>query len=387
MKTNTKNSKNAGFTLIELLISAGLLGAILLFSSQYFAQTNQLSRIITSQATLQEELRNAGNIITDEIQRAVYVFTPCGIYSSATQPIPTLKPGCTGFATTPTTATLSLLNVSWSSFTLAASGERTKRPDNGTYVWEVGATPDAPILAMIVAPYRPNQPCEASSTTTNDGGCYQFVAYYPVKRQQITRGFSTNSATAGDLLDKNDSESQQWVIMEYRKRLTENLDYTSSLFTSFGIPGVGTMAAGVLTTGLILGPVPRINWRSVGCTGTCVIPAPDPDPNPSNQQTGNSLPTVAKGTTKAADLVQFSARMAATVRWINSAPRGDSSLLVENIRPVTGFAIEFTNNGMDERGATEVRLRLQGELNRGGDPVRFPAQPLEFFATPRNIAP
>jgi hypothetical protein len=61
--------------------------------------------------------------------------------------------------------------------------------------------------------------------------------------------------------------------------------------------------------------------------------------------------------------------------------------LVENIRPVTGFAIEFTNNGMDERGATEVRLRLQGELNRGGDPVRFPAQPLEFFATPRNIAP
>ncbi len=416
MKTHySRNSKKSGLTLVELLVSAALLGAILLFSAQYFAQTSQLNSTIVSQATLQEELRNAGNIITDEIQRAVYVFPPCGIYSSARQPTPTLLPGCTGFAITPTATTLSLLNVSWSRFTMATTGNITKRPDDGTYVWEVGRTPNAPILAMIVAPYNPSKPCDAGSGNTNDGGCYQFVAYYPVRREQVTRGFSGNNATSGDLLDVNSNESSQWVIMEYRRRLSANLYYDLAPFTtSFDIPGVGTMTSGALVSGLILGPVVPTRWRDAGCDLNAAgvfdpvmtnwicekinradtsptapkYPSPDPDPRPTNQESPTSLPAIAKGSDGSFDLVRFSARMAATVRWINdSTPRGTSRILVENIRPTDGFSVEFTTAGMDERGATEVRLRLQGELNRGGQPVRFPAQPLEFFSTPRNIAP
>jgi prepilin-type N-terminal cleavage/methylation domain-containing protein len=406
--------KLAGFTLTELLVTMGILGVVLLAASQYFVQTTQVTSSAISSATLQEELRNAGNIITDEVQRAVYVFPPCGVYSSVDLPTPILKPGCVSFDP-PSTISSKRMNVSWSRIQMSSTGNRSKRPDDGTYLWEVGV-PTAPILAMIVAPFQSYTPCDRG-TGTNDGGCYQFVAYFAVKRAQVTRGLSGNSTTSKDLLDANPSEDNQWVIMEYRRRLDQNLFTNAApLNANVALPGYGTMNAGIISgiPGAGTAAISPIRWRDAGCTFDSInVPnttgavftnqsdwicteisssvkynAPTSDPVSANQSSPNSLPAVAKGNVNPADLANFAARMLSTVTWLNSNREpGNGRILVENIRPNTGFSIEYTANSVDERGVSAVRLRLQGEVNRGGSPVVFPPQPLEYFASPRNIAP
>jgi prepilin-type N-terminal cleavage/methylation domain-containing protein len=403
--------KNLGFTLTELLVVMAILSVVLLASSQYFVQTTQLSSSAVANATLQEELRNAGNIITDEVQRAVYVFPPCGVYSSVDLPNPILRPGCTGFSATDIISS-KRMNVSWSQIQMSSSGQRTKRPDDGTYLWEVGV-PTAPILAMIVAPYESYKPCDNGA---EDGGCYQFVAYFAVKREQVTRGSLGNSLTARDLLDAVPSENNQWVIMEYRRRLSENFFTNAApLNANVVLPGYGTMNSGLISgiPGVGIVAIAPVRWGDAGCTfDTTTVnttgavltdpdfwlceeistnvkyPAPTSDPVSTNQSSPNSLPAVAKGNVNPADLANFAARMRSTVSWINNnANPGTPRILVENIRPNTGFSIEYTSNSVDERGVSTVRLRLQGQVNRNGVPVTFPAQPLEYFSAPRNIAP
>jgi hypothetical protein len=141
--------------------------------------------------------------------------------------------------------------------------------------------------------------------------------------------------------------------------------------------------------------VPRINWASVGCgqgnafTQTCPTgyTAPNPDSSPENQQTPNSIPAIRRGTKEVGDIVSFRKRIAGTKDWLetNWTP-GSGKILLDNLRPDQGFQVEFPTDSIDERGVNEVRVKLQMELDPGYKAVRIPAEPLEFFAVPRNIS-
>ena len=73
---NQSLKKQAAFTLVELMVSMGLLGTFLVMINQYFISSNTITSSIAVQTTSQEELRTAGAIINDTVQRAIYVFLP-----------------------------------------------------------------------------------------------------------------------------------------------------------------------------------------------------------------------------------------------------------------------------------------------------------------------
>ncbi len=415
-----------GFSLIELIIAMAIFSVITIALMQIFVSSNKISTLVSNQATLQQELRNSGNLMVDEMQRAIYIYPPCGVYSFTAPRTP--KPGCTP-ASFPSTAALqetTKMYVGFSKLPIFSSGNRGQKP-NGTYDWEVGDT-TAPILAMIVAPSRPWLRCEAGGGNTNPGACYAFVAYYAVRREQVTRGYNgnaTNGATADDLLEPDASNNNQWVIMEYRRNLDENMiDYSafSSFLNNAPVLGVGKLIAGgntLQTFGIGDLKMPEMRWRDAGCdldentsrtevygvqvadqtlwdcetdTGLATgikLPSPTTDPLQVNQVSRNSLPALAKGVSDPNQLALFAARMTAITLWVTKNPsQGDAKILVDNIEPNSnGFSVSFPEVSTDPRGATEVRLQLQGGLIRGGTKAIFPATPLEFFGSPRNIAP
>ncbi len=412
-KINTSGIRwQKGFSLVELLVSIAVLGVILVAVSGIFASANQIGAVVSNQTALQQELRIAGNIITDEVQRAIYVYPPCGIYSGSTAPEFKVNCAATDFPTTVATVNPAKMYVGYSKLDIFSTGLRGMKP-SGTYDWKVGDT-TAPILAMITAPRMPWLPCEAGGGFINSGACYTFVAYFAVTRKQVTRGYLTNTANSRDLLDPNDANKDQWVLIEYRRNLDENiLDYSSfSMFNGVPVLGVGTQTYGTLTkidsNSLT---IPLMRWRDAGCNlatpatnvyGTIAIPsaqlcekvaglplpAPVTDPQLVIQNSGDGLPAIAKNTTEPNTLALFATRMNAITLWVENNPsQGTAKILIENINPTTGFQVEFPNQSIDERGVLQVRLKLQGSLIRGGQKSIFPAQPLEYFASPRNIAP
>jgi prepilin-type N-terminal cleavage/methylation domain-containing protein len=412
-----KNSLKMGFSLVELLVSIAVLGIIIVAVSGIFTTTNQLGTTVSSQTALQQELRTAGSLITDEVQRAIYVYPPCGVYSGTLAPDFKLNCAASDFPTTLATVNTTKMYVGYSNLNIFSTGLRGQKPD-GTYNWKVGDT-SAPILAMISAPRSPWLSCEFYP---DDGGCYTFVAYFAVLRKNVTRGYLTNSATSNDLLDPNDANADQWVLMEYRRNLDENiLDYSSfSFYNGVVVPGVGTQNYGTLQKidGTSIA-IPIMRWADVGCdldaSGTAVygtvaaldsqncetpngsafnaitnpfrLPVPSTDPSPQIQNSRSGLPTIAKNTTDPNTLALFATRMNAITLWVKeNESTGNAKVLVENINPTSGFQVEFPNGSIDERGVLEVRLKLQGSIIRGSKSV-FPANPLEYFASPRNIAP
>ena len=427
-----KKTLNVGFTLVELLISLGIFGVISVLVLNIFVESNKISATVIDQTTLQQELRSAGSLMVDELQRAVYVYPPCGVYSpyvNTGTPAPVYKLDClpSSFPTSVATGLdVSKLYVGYSQLNLFSSGNRGAKPD-GTYNWIVGDT-TAPILAMITAPSRPWAPCEAGSGNINEGSCYAFVAYFAVRREQVTRGYNgntTNGATAMDLLEPNVPNKDQWVLMEYRLNLSESMRYYSS-FSSFlnnkVVPGVGKFInSGDTLQTINLGnfAMPAMRWRDAGCdldggdtttvygkqfplksswmcdTDTGVssgvkLPAPSTDPGINNQVSLNSLPALAKGVSDPNQLALFAAKMTAITLWvINNPNQVTAKILVDNIEPAIGFSVEFpsTNGSIDTRGVSEVRLRLQGGVIKGGTHVVFPNTPLEYYGSPRNIAP
>jgi prepilin-type N-terminal cleavage/methylation domain-containing protein len=422
-KIHLSKSLQKGFTLIELLVSMAVLGIILVAITGIFASANQIGATVSNQTALQQELRIAGNLITDEVQRAIYVYPPCGIYAGSAAPTFKLNCAATDFPSTAATVDTTKMYVGYSKLDIFSSGLRGQKP-SGTYDWKVGDT-TAPILAMITAPRQPGLPCEKGGGDINQGSCYTFVAYFAVTRKQVTRGYLTNLATSSDLLDPNDANKDQWVLMEYRRNLDANiLDYSSfsSIFGSVTVLGVGTQANNTLTkldTGTLTIPIMR--WRDAGCNLTNTVtaiygtvaassdqwcetlnggavsttnprlPAPTADPLLTIQNSTSGLPAIAKGTTDPNTLALFATRMNAITLWVEKNPnQGDAKILIENIDPTTGFNVEFPTGSIDERGVLQVRLKLQGSLITGGTGGKknvFPPQPLEYFVSPRNISP
>jgi prepilin-type N-terminal cleavage/methylation domain-containing protein len=442
------NMRLHGFTVLEMLVSMALLSIVSLAVMQYMMSGLRVTRVVANQTTLQTDLRITGAMIADEIQRAIYVFPPCGEYGTTktsfgngnntttnvvTVVTPTIDKTCDAVNTAegddPTK-----VRVSFSRINMGKNGSHgtTLYNEGGVaayrYRWQVGTSAlpagdpnrSYPILMMIVAPRDSKVQCRVTSgagTKVQRDGCYQFVAYYPVLRKYMTREYVPGSGTPAlvsmqnesgeaeteggnairtEQLEPNSGNQEQWVLMEFRRNLDTNINASGeAIVTSNNFPTkelkeyVGENGAENKYN------VPRINWASVGCgqgnafTQTCPTgyTTPNPDSSPENQQTANSIPAIRRGTKEVGDIVSFRKRIAATKDWLetNWTP-GSGKILLDNLRPDQGFQVEFPTNSIDERGVNEVRVKLQMELDPGLRAVRIPAEPLEFFAVPRNIS-
>jgi prepilin-type N-terminal cleavage/methylation domain-containing protein len=432
----TKELFTSGFTLVELLVSMAILGVVLGFLTKFLVDSKRYTSLIINQSAIQEELRSAGSLIVDDIQRSIYVYPPCGIYSTKNG-TNTIKSDCadSNFSTPTSNTDLANVNVSWSKLKLVSSGSRALKPvGTNDYEWAVGNDENAPILAMITVPRNPKKWCGDTDTRVKKTGCYQFVAYFPVKRSQVAQGTAVNTTVEkpGDLLEPDAANKDQWVIMEYRMNIDENLWYDTSIFKNLVIPGVGKMIDSVGTTGSevynlldmsTLGKVtiPPMRWNDAGCdliwdsestsygqqdsnrsnwtcdqidhatviTNATKLPGINSDPSPLNQTSQSSIPALSRSTTDAIAYAVFNARMKAVTEWIRTlTTRGTSKVLVDNIQPKDGFQIEFPAAAIDERGVTEVRLKLQGGIVDGSSStLKFPTNPIEFYATTRNSTP
>jgi type II secretory pathway pseudopilin PulG len=438
MSNPPRQRRALGFTLLEALISMGILGMILAMVSQYLQSGLNLTSTIANQTTMQGEIRAIGAMVSDEVQRALYVFPPCGEFgvtpNSSTQvlePFANFDPNCNPVDST--TDNLGRVKVNFSSIKIATSGNTLidlGAPANKRYEWYVGAPPPGtassdprmafgaksyPILAMIAGPRDPQVQCRMTDASgipidaesaVNADGCYQFVAYYPIKRKCLTTGASVDSnctptgpvpTGARGQLDPGDDDS--WVLMEYRRNLSRDIAVTGSTINyAINATKLTWQRSEVGRTA----EFPRINWGSAGCglinnkfSGKCPPPfiTPNPDPSKSNQATANSLPAITRGETDASVIFNFRMRMLGTKEWIEllgSTPTSDEvgsgKVVLENIRPNEGFQIDYPLGSIDERGVTEVRLRLQAMVTQRGKQVAVPSQPLEFFASPRNIS-
>jgi prepilin-type N-terminal cleavage/methylation domain-containing protein len=440
------NKRLNGFTILEMLVSMALLSIITLAVMQYLMSGLSATRTVANQTTLQADLRITGAIIADEVQRAIYVFPPCGEYGTSKDLngvsviAPTIDTTCdavsTGEGDDPTK-----VRVSFSRINMGKKGSKGTTLYNAggvsanQYRWQVGtstlpigdANRSYPILMMIVAPRDSKMQCRVTvgtGTKVQRDGCYQFVAYYPVPRKYMTKEYAPGSGFPSQVnmadesgieqtddgtvsgnkirveqLEPNSGNQDQWVLMEYRRNLDTNINasgdaiVTSNDVSSKSIPQALGAAGAPLSF-----DVPRINWGSVGCgqdvannkfSEACPIgyTTPNPDPSPENQATANSIPAIRRGTKDMAPIVSFRMRITAVHDWLEETWKpGSGKILLDNLRPNEGFQVEFPDSSIDERGVNEVRVKLQMELDPGYKAVRIPAEPLEFFAVPRNIS-
>jgi prepilin-type N-terminal cleavage/methylation domain-containing protein len=372
--------KRSAFTLIELLISIAVLGVILVLASTYFSSSVQITRLVYAQTEMQEELRSAGQLITAEVQRALYVFPPCGVYTppkfNTVTPNPVFNTACPVVVAGDDA---SKVKVFWSKFTLGTDGAYSLTGPTGSAAWVVGKDPNAPILAMISPPRNPTIQCAVNNV---GGGCYQFIAYYPILRSAAT---ATSTDFTSEKLEPESDNNNKWVIMEYIRN-----------FTSAANPLVTnaiTQANGVVVSNTVVSGVARfqdVRWDLVGCVkaapidpcqGLPISPTADPSAPALSR-----VPAIRKGELNAVAIATFMQMMKKTVDvQINSPTPIPARILADHINPVTGFQIEYTTNPnrIDERGIVEVRLKMQAA--NGNNLV--PAQPLEFFASPRAISP
>jgi prepilin-type N-terminal cleavage/methylation domain-containing protein len=437
-----RNIRDNGFTLLEVLISIGFLGLLLALVNQYLLSGLNLTSTIANQTTLQGEIRSIGAMIGDEVQRAFYVFPPCGEFgvttdgNNAKTPFATFGTNCDPVDSA--TDNVARLKVNFGLIKIATSGNtliNLGAPANKRYEWYIGAPPPGipisdprtafgaksyPMLAMITGPRDPQVQCRMTDaagkpidaeSAVNADGCYQFVAYYPVQRKCLSSGatldsncVATGPAQPGSRGQLEPNDETSWVLMEYRRNLSRDISPNPSTLA----PNINYATAAATTSAWTRSEggrsflIPRINWGSVGCglvnnkySGKCPSPftTPNPDPSTVNQGSPNSLPAITRGTSDPPVIFNFRMRMLATKEWIEllgatpaSDEVGSGKVLLENIRPNHGFQIDFPLGSIDERGVTEVRLRLQASVKQNGKEVFVPSQPTEFFASPRNIS-
>ena len=160
-----------GFSLLELLIAGAILVLLLgLIATGIGSGANTVDTLV-SETDLTQDTRVAGQLIADEVARALYIYPP-GTNLSLNTP---------------------------SSFT-------TRNPSTNSNVWKVGHDP---ILAFLQSPRDESQVCDGDTPA----GCLYFVAYYPIKRSL----YLAESSFGQYLSDVRNEDAL--ILLEYRKRL------------------------------------------------------------------------------------------------------------------------------------------------------------------------
>jgi hypothetical protein len=146
----------------------------------------------------------------------------------------------------------------------------------------------------------------------------------------------------------------------------------------------------------------RIPWGDAGCVAGSTVAATQCASIPNStarydppsafsaeyvQKTPAAIPALKSGENIAANISRFRFRMMATMRWLkNNDGPGAGRVLLDFVKPTTGFTVTYNAKNIDERGVVLVRFGLQLELNRGSKTVQVPGGvPSEFTAAPRNI--
>ena len=171
--------RSRGFTLLEILVSMLILGIISLAFIRMFSTTLDAAGRIADSNQLLQEAQVAERIMAARIKLAWKVFPP---------------------------GTSIKIN----------NGATTYNYLAGSDTCVVGTDP---MLAMILPPRKPEnyQQCSA----TNPDACFRFFAYYSFRRSDYLSAVAPGSAEALFPDSKNDST---WVIMEYRRTLTNTND-------------------------------------------------------------------------------------------------------------------------------------------------------------------
>jgi prepilin-type N-terminal cleavage/methylation domain-containing protein len=178
--------RRSGFTLLEVLISMGILGIILTAVMGGIQSGNTTLGIAVSKSDLLEEIRNAGQIMSDEMAKASYIYPPGTTLNLGTD-YKVRQPGAT--------ATV------------------------GGTVWKTGVVA-TPMLAMILPPIT-----SGTCTTTDTQFCSTFVAYYPVLRSEVEEKLKVNGLP---VLQVTSWTSSLWTLYEFRCSLRfKELDATA----------------------------------------------------------------------------------------------------------------------------------------------------------------
>ena len=180
--------KRGGFTLIELLIASAVSLIVLGIIAQAIGGSGRTVNQYVTRSDLLEDTRTAGQLMADEVAKAVYIFPP--------------------------------------GYTLALGSDyTTRRPGGGA--WVTGQD-DKPILAFVKAPKTPGNECSADpavqTPTKNFDGCVRLMAYYPVLRSDVLGGATAASRPAND-----PGNGTVWTLFEFAQPLPyRNFDAKSS---------------------------------------------------------------------------------------------------------------------------------------------------------------
>ncbi|WP_457629880.1 type IV pilus modification PilV family protein [Oceanithermus sp.] len=168
-----------GFSLIEVLTSLLILGIISLAFIRIFSTTLDATGRINDRNTLLHEAQLAEQIIASRVKLAWEVFPP---------------------------GTSIRIN----------NGATTRNHLAGSNTWVVGSDP---MLALVLPPKKPGytERCD----TSNPDFCFRFFAYYAFRRSDYLSAVSPTSAEA---LFPDSQNDDTWVIMEFRRVLTNVTD-------------------------------------------------------------------------------------------------------------------------------------------------------------------
>ncbi|MFN8509526.1 MAG: prepilin-type N-terminal cleavage/methylation domain-containing protein [Deinococcaceae bacterium] len=191
-----------GFTLIELMLAAGIMVLLLGLVLQGIQSGGQGTALVTNRSELMEDVRVAGQIMSDVARDAVYVYPPGTVL--------TLK-------------------------TAASGGDyRVKNPRTGDNKWTVGqdnilAFIKAPAGGLIQSSGATTPICDplAAETSSERKACLSFVAYYALKRKDVVDAAPGINNPGADPFN-----TENGILYEYRLDLS--LDRLDASVTNSG---------------------------------------------------------------------------------------------------------------------------------------------------------
>lgn len=176
-----------GFTLLELLLAAGITLLLLGLIAQGLRSSSDTSRYIQTAQTALEDLRFAGNLVSDYLSTAVFIY-PKGTTL-------TLNGGC-------------------ESYTVC-------NPLTNSNRWTIGTDP---IIAAILPPEDPAVAC--ADTSTGKSGCYRFFAAYALSRGKVVGAASGAENPGPD--PANDDKWTLYVNLKYLSDPKEQKDFQNN---------------------------------------------------------------------------------------------------------------------------------------------------------------
>jgi len=157
--------RRAGITLIEMLIAAVIGVAILGLIAAGLRSGSDSLRFVQNSQLLTEDLRNAGNLVSDYLSTAAFIYPP-GV---------TLSIGST-------------------------NGYTVRNPRNGTNIWKIGQDP----AIALLQPPRVEEGVEV----------VKFVMIYP-----LHRGWVVSRATGAENPGPDPANNNKWLLYIYERNL------------------------------------------------------------------------------------------------------------------------------------------------------------------------